>query len=188
MSHLYLRDPSFREFLFVADRELADQARAAGCPACGGALHAANYWRFPRGGPFGREIRFSFCCAVDGCRRRQTPPSWRFLGRKVYLGAVVVLISVLRQGESRRPLETMIDLVGVCERTLVRWRRWWRRDFARSRFWLALGGLFAAPVDPAHLPASLFDRFDGDLRARLVATLRMLLPITGGRGLAVQPA
>jgi hypothetical protein len=27
--------------------------------------------------------RFSFCCAVGGCRKRTTPPSLRFLGRKV---------------------------------------------------------------------------------------------------------
>jgi hypothetical protein len=27
--------------------------------------------------------RYSFCCAVDGCRSRATPPSLRFLGPKV---------------------------------------------------------------------------------------------------------
>jgi hypothetical protein len=40
--------------------------------------------------------RFSFCCDRDGCRNRATPPSVRFLGRKVYLGAVVMLISASR--------------------------------------------------------------------------------------------
>jgi hypothetical protein len=40
----------------------------------------------------GREHdqRFSFCCAVDGCRSRATPPSLRFLGPKVYIAAIVV--------------------------------------------------------------------------------------------------
>jgi hypothetical protein len=42
--------------------------------------------------------RFSFCCAVDGCRSRATPPSLRFLGPKVYIAAIVVLIAVLRHG------------------------------------------------------------------------------------------
>jgi len=40
-----------------------------------------------------RSWRFSFCCARDGCRTRKTPPSFRFLGRKVYLAA--------RRGASR---------------------------------------------------------------------------------------
>jgi hypothetical protein len=31
-------------------------------------------------------------------RKRRTPPSFRFLGRKVYLGVEVVLISAMRQG------------------------------------------------------------------------------------------
>jgi len=37
-----------------------------------------------------RAVRtpLSFCCDRDGCRKRVTPPSVRFLGRKVYLGAV----------------------------------------------------------------------------------------------------
>jgi len=35
-----------------------------------------------------------FCCAVDGCRSRATPPSLRFLGRKVYLAAIVVLVAI----------------------------------------------------------------------------------------------
>jgi hypothetical protein len=48
------------------------------CPDCGGTLHAANYLRKPRGWliALGEEhnLRFSFCCAVDGCRDRATPP------------------------------------------------------------------------------------------------------------------
>ena len=82
------------ELLFAIDQDLAANARAAGCPACGGRLHSVRYPRKPRGGPadLGPEYdwRFSFCCAGEGCRRRATPPSVRFLGRRVYLGAVVV--------------------------------------------------------------------------------------------------
>ena len=35
--------------------------------------------------------RFSLCCGRDGCRHRATPPSVRFLGGRVYVGAVVIV-------------------------------------------------------------------------------------------------
>jgi hypothetical protein len=74
--------------------------RRAGCALCCGVLHSARYWRKPRGracdvGPE-HDRRFSFCCAVDGCRSRATPPSLRFLGRKVYLATIVVLVSMMQ--------------------------------------------------------------------------------------------
>jgi hypothetical protein len=45
----------------------------------------------------GREYtqRFSFCCAIDGCRSRATPPSLRFLGRKVYCAAIIVVAATM---------------------------------------------------------------------------------------------
>ena len=42
---------------------------------------------------FGR--RFSLCCGREGCRHRATPPSVRFLGRRVYVGAVVIVASAI---------------------------------------------------------------------------------------------
>src|SRR5271157_1216306 len=97
-----LADAKFHEQLLVFDRDLAGCVRAARCRICGGALHSAPYDRKPRGGPagLGQEYaeRFSFCCAVDGCRKRATPPSLRFLGRHVYLATVVTLISALMLG------------------------------------------------------------------------------------------
>jgi len=80
--------------LLLFDRDLAEGYRLEGCP-CGGSLHRAAYVRKPRGVPWGLPegfcIRESFCCSREGCRRRLTPPSLRFLGRRVYLGAVVVV-------------------------------------------------------------------------------------------------
>lgn len=61
-------------------------------------MHRADYDRKPRGGPEHWSERHSFCCDQDGCRRRHTPPSVRFLGRKVYVGFVVVLKTALHQG------------------------------------------------------------------------------------------
>ncbi len=101
MYQALLVDSSFFDLLLRLDEELARQAQQQGC-ACGGVLHCAHYRRKPRGGPSGlgpqHEMRFSFCCAVDGCRRRTTPPSLRFLGRKVYWGVVVLLLPILMQG------------------------------------------------------------------------------------------
>ncbi len=55
---------------------------------CRGNLHQSHYLRKPRGVPKETHpdypVRFSYCCGVDGCRKRFTPPSMRFLSRKVY--------------------------------------------------------------------------------------------------------
>lgn len=184
MSHAIPVDRTFLAFLFAADQDLAEQARSAGCLFCGGVLHSANYWRRPRGGPQARGLRFSFCCAEEGCRKRRTPESVRFLARRVYLGAVVVLLSALRQGLTPRRVEQLREQVGVSERTLARWRRWWLEEFAESSFWKCVRGWFAEPVERRRLPASLLERFKGDERSRLEAGLRFLRPITGGQGLA----
>ena len=73
-------------FLLSVDQDLAERTRQQPCP-CGGRLHRANYPRKPRGCdqdlPQDYDSRFSFCCDRDGCRKRITPPSVRFLGRKV---------------------------------------------------------------------------------------------------------
>src|SRR3984893_16426162 len=78
-------------------------------------LHSARFRRKPRGGPAGLgeayDQRLSFCCASDLCRKRMTPPSFRFFGRKVYLGAVVVLVSAMRQGATAA--RQLCALVGV---------------------------------------------------------------------------
>ena len=190
LSYEFLCDPSFHESLLLLDRELAAEARRQGCLDCGGQLHRANYLRRPMGGPHPRAIRFSFCCAEDGCRKRRTPSSMRFLARRVYLGVIVVLASVLWRGRTRRRVARLADVLGVrvSERTLGRWRRWWLFDFASSRFWRSRRGHFAEPVARDRLPTSLFERFAGgdDPRSQVVALLRFLLPITGGQGLLTQ--
>ena len=98
MCHAFLADTNFYQLLTRIDESIAEEVRAGGCD-CGGALHSARYPRKPRGvrGVLDEsyQSRLSFCCAADGCRRRSTPPSVRFLGRKVYLGVIVVLISAL---------------------------------------------------------------------------------------------
>ncbi|MGH7644466.1 MAG: hypothetical protein ACREMR_02670 [Gemmatimonadales bacterium] len=175
-------DAKLYAFLWECDRDLATAARAGGCAVCGGRVDSARYPRKPRGGPTDLgpafDTRESFCCAKDGCRKRLTPPSLRFLGRKVYLGAVVVLVSAMRHGATPPRVARLRELVGASPRTLARWRRWWREAFASSRFWRAAAGRFGTPIARERLPWSLLERFAGDARDRLVATLRFLGPIT----------
>lgn len=184
MYQTLLADPKFHERILDFDRDRADACRAAGCPDCGGALHAANYLRKPRGWliALGEEhdLRFSFCCAVDGCRDRATPPSLRFLGRKVYLATIVTLISAMRNGLSERRLGKLAEAIGVDRRTVARWRIWWLATFTPTPFWRARSAEFMPPVEGDHLPASLLSRFAGDAGEQLAGFLCFLGPITGG--------
>ena len=144
-----LGDASLYDLLDRIDADLAATAGAAGCPLCDGRLHHADFPRKPRAGPgclgSGYERRWSFCCARQGCRHRVTPESVRFLGRKVFLGTVVVLLSALRHGVTAVRLGKLRKHIGVSRRTLDRWRRWWQEAFADSVFWRQAMGLFASP-------------------------------------------
>jgi hypothetical protein len=179
-----LADARFHEQLLVFDRDLSAAAQAAGCGPCGGALHAAPFGRKPRGGPAGLSQdyarRFSFCCSVDGCRKRMTPPSLRFLGRKVYLATVVTLISAMLHGTTPARLTHLAIVPGIDRRTLARWRVWWVSTFTDGPFALVSRATFMPPIDITSLPASLLDRFAGGIAEQLTALLRFLGPVTGG--------
>ena len=183
-----LSDVRFHELLLSIDRDLADTCRAEGCQDCGGRLHSARYGRKPQGRPrmlSGRlgpehDKRFSFCCALDGCRARETPPSVRFLGRRVFVAAIVVLIAVLQHGATDTRMEHLAEVVRVDRRTVGRWRAWWRGAFTITPFWQIARASFMPPIDHEQLPAALLERFHGDDAGRLVADLRFLGPLTGG--------
>ena len=187
MWHRLLRDTRFYQLLTRCDDDRAAAIKAAGCP-CGGVLHWASFRRKPRGGPEGLgdedERRCSFCCAEEGCRKRCTPPSLRFLGRKIYYGVVVVLVSAMRHGATPARMNKLRELIGVSRRTVERWRVWWRETFAESPLWRIARGAFVPPVERRLLPASLLERFAGEEQARLVALLRLLGPLTGGASTA----
>jgi hypothetical protein len=177
-----LNDSSLYRFLLKLDEDLAAQCKETGC-SCGGRLHTAIYPRKPRGNPSDVEDdcnwRFSFCCACEGCRRRHTPPSFRFLGRKVFTSAVVVLISAMRHGASPKRMTQLRELVGVSRRTVERWREWWLNGFVRSSFWKAARGLLRAPIDEKQLPLSLLSSFSGESeKEKLIELLRFLLVLT----------
>jgi hypothetical protein len=175
-----LGDGKIREFLLRCDQDLAKEVRKAGCPRCSGRLHQANYPRKPRGddSDTGPVIRLSFCCGAEGCRKRATPGSLRFFGRKVYLGLAFVIAGVMGQEGSGLRSGSLQERLGVSRRTLRRWRRWWATLFVQSRFWQAVQGRFQTPISATDLPRGLLDRFPGDARDRVLALLRFLSPIT----------
>jgi hypothetical protein len=179
-----LADRNFHELLLQFDHDLADAARREGCH-CGGVLHSARYQRKAKGLPSGLDKkaycrRFSFCCALDGCRQRTTPPSLRFLGRRVYLASMVVLVSAMLYGPTPRRMQRLSQCFGVTRRTIDRWRKWWRMAFTESRFWQAARAQFVPPIDQERLPASLLERFANTAAEQLLRLLRFLGPITGG--------
>ena len=182
MCHAFANESTFYQLLWRIDQDIAARVQAGGC-SCGGVLHSARYPRKPRGVRFTEDEsytrRLSFCCAVDGCRRRCTPPSVRFLGRKVYLGTIVILLTALEHGLSPRRRQWLIETLDIWPQTLARWRKWWRETFTASRCWQAHRGNFMPPLEHAHLPGVLLGRLSGsDLPQRLCQLLVLLAPLT----------
>ncbi len=185
MCHRLLGDARFHLLQLKFDEDLAAIARMARCAECGGRLDSANYPRKSRGGttlPEDYETKFSFCCATDGCRLRNTPPSVRFLGRRVYLGAVIVLACAMQQGATPVRASRLRELLGVSLRTLARWRAWWRTAFVESAFWKAARAFLSPTVDESGLPLSLLERFSPNEEERLAALLRFVRPLSTPAG------
>lgn len=187
MSHRTPLDSSFWARVFHIDRHSAEQVRAAGCLHCGdGALQAAHYPRKPRGE--NRQIlgpeyawRFSFCCS--NCRRRTTPESVRFLGRKVYLGATISQLSAEIGALEKDQRAKLIQVLDVPCQTLHRWRHWWQARLPTSTLWRSLAGRFSPCIDTRQLPGQLLMRLSGaEPTQRLIQLLPLLSPITTTSG------
>lgn len=176
-----LGDASFYVLLAKIDRDLAQSARGLGCD-CGGALHSARYRRKARGGPPVADAtcrRESLCCAVAGCRKRTTPASVQFLGRKVFFGVVVLLIPILREGLTPKRFARLAEELPVSRRTVQRWRHFWRDSFVESRRWQQ--GRADVPLASSdELPGSLLDAFMGTARDRVLGALRWLASAAPG--------
>jgi hypothetical protein len=182
MYHEWPHGATLWAFLFSVDQDLAQSARDKACP-CGGRLHRANYPRKPRGAedlPEAYGYRFSFCCERDGCRKRVTPPSVRFLGRKVYLFAVVVLVSAMLQGPSPRRVYQLSQFFGADRRTIARWQMFWREHVPQTPFWKLARSRLRALAESIILPRSLLELFlaGDDPCQSWGLLLRFLSPIT----------
>ena len=146
------------------DIELSEDVRVLGCPHCGGPLHKANYQRKPRGGPSNLSERYyerqSLCCGRKGCRRRVLPPSCVFKGRRVYFGAVILIVIFLNQQRTTGyTAEKLRELFGVAPRTLSRWLSYFRDEFPRSPSWRRLRGRVSISVSNHELPSSIVCHF-----------------------------
>ncbi len=172
-----LNGAHFFKLLLMVDADMAKMSQVTGCVYCGGKLHCGNYPRKPRGGPVPDE-RFSFCCAK--CRKRKTPPSVIFLGRKVYIGVVVVLACAMMHGLHAKCVERLRQVLKIDEHTLIRWREWWRETFVASPFWKGARGRFSPVLDDARMPLSLVEAFQGEVAENMVRLLVFLAPITVG--------
>ncbi len=174
----YARSVQFFRLLHQIDLQNARAKAAAGCPYCKAPLHRADYPRKARGAPDGLENhllrRFSFSCSREGCRRRLTPPSLRFLGRRVYFALTFVLVSVLSHGITPRRRKALREFVDLDRRTLKRWQRFWADNFTGSAFWRDLRARFCKPVDESRLPASWIERMGGEASVKLLKVLRLL--------------
>jgi hypothetical protein len=164
--------------LAAIDATTARKVQGMGCGRCGGRLDVATYPRKPRGELGEAEEAFcfreSFCCR--DCRKRTTPPSLRFLGRKVYIAVVVVLASVVAAtagaGKKAPPGP------GVPGRTVRRWRTWWTTMFVASALWTEAKARFAGMMDERQMPASLLERLGGWGATGVQRLLRLTAPIT----------
>jgi hypothetical protein len=158
--------------LAAVDAALAAEAKAGGCPSCGGRLDRADYARSVRGLPQSAkpffEKRHSLCCAVEGCRRRLTPPSVRFAGRRVHAAAIVVLAVLCERAR---------QVAEVSTRTVRRWRRFWREEVPVRPEWAVVRGLAFPLREDLELPLSLWDRFTGSDTDRLLNFLRFMTPM-----------
>ncbi len=179
MSHEVEWDAKFLAGLAEIDAAYAAKVRGAGCTHCGdGKLDRADYPR-KAGGDLGEaagafEKRHSLCCREDGCRRRSTPPSLRFLSRKVYIAVLVIAASVAGRTQLGRGVR---QVLGVPARTIRRWLAWWQTVFALSAFFIEAKGYLATLPAAAELPASLLSKF-GEGPAALERMLRFIAPIT----------
>jgi hypothetical protein len=99
-----------------------------------------------------------------------TPPSLRFLGRRVYVAAVVVLCAAQKVCSKKEPVQ-------VPRRTIRRWVGWWKESMPRSLFWKTARGRLMPPVCEKELPQSLLERFTGKVSERICAALRFISPL-----------
>ncbi len=148
--------------LYAIDKNIAEQYRKRPCPYCDGPLHFANYSRKPRGEPDGISedffIRFSLCCGKEGCRRRLIPPSCRFLDRKVYWhAAILVIISEYQNKEFS--IFKLAKLFNVSRNTIARWINFYHDIFPYSPEWQKIRGQVDARIKNTELPSNLVNHF-----------------------------
>lgn len=177
----------FAELLAI-DKKIVERVAKERCPKCGGPLCRSDYPRKPRWGALPEVAgafaqRFSVCCGREGCRRRVTPPSVRFMGRRVYAGAVVVLASALavmvmmaRATASMSARTRAPAVSGVPARTVRRWLGWWQGPFTSTASFLDILSRIVPSPERGALPASLLERLGTEAREQVGRLLLWIAP------------
>ncbi|KYF47163.1 MULTISPECIES: hypothetical protein [Sorangium] len=170
----------FFRVLVEVDEAVTRRVAAEGCPVCDGPLHRCDCDRKPRGAlvaPAGEAFarRFSLCCRREGCRKRAMPPSVRFLGPRVYWGAVVILATIVAL--ALRAAAKIRRRTGVPARTTRRWLGWWQGPFLRTGVFVSICARLIG-ADVGRVPASIVDRLEGTQTQQVRTMLELLAPLT----------
>ena len=156
-----LKNSKFFFQLFNIDRHTAEECKKKRCPYCGGPLHYANYARKPRGElvdlPEEYRVKFSLCCGREGCRRRITPSSCRFMGRKVYWYCAILIIMTLRHNGFS--IYNLCKKFKISHKTINRWIAFYQNTFPSLPQWQRIRGLIPASVKNNELPGGLVNYF-----------------------------
>ena len=183
MYHSLLTDATFYNSLLDLDRLIAEQIREGQCPLCSGKLNQSHFLRKPRGVPNGTHpdypVRFSYCCAEEGCRKRFTTPSMRFLSRKVYSSVILFMIFLFNSKSDEKRVEKLNTLLNttLSVETVRRWRHYWIKIIPQSNTWKRAA--FSHELCET-LPSSLLALFQYSLKEQLYKGLKWLLPLTTG--------
>ncbi len=169
-------DASFLQVLLQIDRRLLEVAKKCGCAHCSSTLHISHYPRKIRGLSVDADpvfaVRFSLCCGH--CRRRHTPPSVRFMGRRVYAFVAVIVACV----------QACIAAASV--RSVRRWRRWWTERLPCLAVWKHVQSRFVPGIDVEQLPKALLDRCEpvaGQCSSQgMLRMLALMLPLSRSEG------
>lgn len=151
-----LQNASFFSQLLKLDILLSQRQQALGCKFCGGKLHRAPYERKPRGIVFlitQQFLRLSLCCA--DCRKRSLPSSCIFLGRRVYFGCVILLVTSILQGLTSSRIKDLCAQFQVSKRTLKKWLLFFRDVFPKSDLWQKLRGRLSPDIASGTMPLTL---------------------------------
>jgi hypothetical protein len=108
----------------------------------------------------------------------------RFLGRKVYLAALVILVSAMRQGPTPRRSRELSRLFGADATTIARWLTFWREHFPQTPFWKVARGRIVPVAEILAFPRCLLEAFlrTGDACQGWARFLQFLSPITTAGG------
>jgi hypothetical protein len=163
MYHSSLIISSFWKTFPTLDTKIAQEfIKTAQCKKCGCCIfYQSDYPRKPRGFPEEIEknipdiffsIRISYRCS--NCRKRITPPSIRYLGRKIYISVLILLASrLIEQGREAEGIGITLKAIKailedfVPARTVNRWLTWWQESVWQSPIWKANQGLLSGHIE-----------------------------------------